>query len=335
MNTLEIKNYISTLSLLDNLLHIDDNYFIVNMDWLTNRDYQNQGVNELIYIAGDHCKKTFIFLARDGVNCNLTGLSYVITQIVQNLDLTADRCFIYSYQDISIHNTTFVEFDVLQMWCSMILNEIKFLPLAKNTFQKRFSALIGRHDLFRLKLVKHLYENHKEQSLLSYNSNIANWNYRFSSDFFKEDQTWYQAHCPLLLDFEKPQGWVAFQESLTNIHKHYESYFIEIVCETDIHSNRFFTEKTLKNFYLGKPFILFAGPKSLEYLKLKGFRTFSPFIDESYDNISCPNKRLKSILSEIDRIANLEQSQLNDIFLSLQDVFIHNRENFTKICLTC
>jgi hypothetical protein len=330
MNTQEIKHYISTLSLLDNLFYIDNNFFIVNLDWLTNRDYQNQGVNELLYVAGAHHDKVFIFLARDGVNCNLTGLSYVITQIVQNLDLSSERCFIYSYQNLTIPNTTYVEFDVIQMWCSMIFKEVKSLPISKNAAQKRFCALFGRHDLFRLKLTKHLYENHKEQSLLSYNSNIANWNYRFSADFFIEDQKWYQTHCPLLLDFEKPQGWVPFQESLTNIHKHYETYFLEIVSETDPHSNRFFTEKTLKNFYLGKPFILLAGPKSLEYLKLKGFRTFSPFIDESYDNISCPNKRLECILNEIDRIANLGQSQLNDIVLSLQDVFSHNRQNFLK-----
>lgn len=334
MNTQEIKKYISTLSLLDNLLHIDDNFFIVNLDWLTNRDYQNQGVNELIYIAGAHRDKIFIFLARDGVNCYLTGLSYVIAEIVKNLDLTADRCFIYGYQDIAIPNTTFVEFDVLQMWCNMIYKQIKSLPLSKSTFEKRFCALIGRHDLFRLKLVKHLCDNHSEHSLCSYNSAIANWNFRFSLNFFVEDQEWYRTHCPLLLDFEQPQGWVLFQDSLDHVHKHYNTYFLEIVCETDPYSNKFFTEKTLKNFYLGKPFILLAGPQSLQYLQSRGFRTFAPFIDESYDNICCPNKRLEFILNEIDRIANLSAIELDNMVSMLQDVFAHNRQNFEKICLT-
>ena len=36
-------------------------------------------------------------------------------------------------------------------------------------------------------------------------------------------------------------------DNLQEIKKHVDLYFIEIVCETEIHSNRFFTEKTLKN----------------------------------------------------------------------------------------
>lgn len=329
MNTQEINNYIQNLTF-ENFFLIDNDFFIVDLDYLTNRDYQSQGVNELIYIAGQHPNKIFIFLIRDGVNIFLSGLSNVINCIVKNLKLSKERCYIYGYADPEIPNTTFIDFDVIQMWCSMIYKEIQNLPLATPNFSKRFCLLIGRHDLYRLKLVKYLHENHNQQSLLSYNSNIGIWNYRFSENFFAEDKEWYQKNCPMLLDFENPQGWVPFQQSLSSIQNHYQNYLIEIVCETDPHSSTFFTEKTLKNFYLGKPFIIFAGSGSLKYLQSKGFLTFAPFINESYDNISCPYQRLESIFAEIDRISKLSPTEINDFILQLKTVFEHNRQNFLK-----
>jgi hypothetical protein len=329
MNIQEIKNYIQNLTF-ENFFQIDNDFFIIDLDYLTNRDYQSQGVNELIYIAGQNSNKIFIFLIRDGVNIFLSGLSDVINHIVKNLNLSKERCYIYGYADPEIPNTTFIDFDVIQMWCSMIHKEIENLPLATPNLLKKFSLLVGRHDLYRLKLVKYLYENYKQESLVSYNSNIAIWNYRFSESFFAEDKQWYQKNCPILLDFENPQGWVPFQQSLATIHNHYQDYLLEIVCETDPHSNKFFTEKTLKNFYLGKPFIIFAGSGSLKYLQSKGFLTFAPFINESYDDINCPYQRLESIFAEIDRISKLTSAEIYDLLGQLEMVFRHNRQNFLK-----
>lgn len=334
MNTKDINEIISTISTNNEVIYENDNFCFVNLDYLTTREYQSQGVDELLYILGQRRGKVFVFLCRDGVNCNFTGLSNVIAELVSNLDLTAKDCYISSYENLNIPNTTFVEFDVIQMWCSQIYQDIKSLPLSSYNCNKKFAALFGRHTLYRLKFFKYLFENYSNDSLLSYNSRFGNWNERFLETFFKDDKIWFDENCPKLLDFKTSRGWVPFQESLQLIGTHYQSYFIEIVCETDPHSTRFFTEKTLKNFYLGKPFLLFAGYQSLMHLQQKGFKTFNLVIDESYDQIKCPYSRYRAILDEIDRLASLSYDELNCLSQQLQLIFEHNRQKFLEISLT-
>jgi hypothetical protein len=331
MNTQEIKEFVSTsIPVSDDVITLIGNFCIVNLDYLTNRDYQSQGVNELLFLLGQHRGKTFIFLCCDGVNLQLTGLSNVVSNLIDNLGLDQENCYIYGYQNPNIPNTTFVELDVVEMWCNQVFEEITFLKLSSNNFSKKFAAMYGRHDLYRLKFCKHLFEKHQFDSLLSYNSHIGQWNHRFEEKFFHDDYIWYKENCPLFLDFETSRGWVPFQESLQLIGERYQTYFIEIVCETDPHSNKFFTEKTLKNFYLGKPFLLFSGYQSLAYLQSRGFKTFAPLIDESYDQIKCPYGRFSAIVKEIDRLASLSYQNLNHMAQQMQPIFEHNRQNFAK-----
>jgi hypothetical protein len=331
MNTHQISQLISN-SKFDSVLAVVDKYVFVNLDWLTNRDYQSQGINELIFSVGQYTGHIFVFLIRDGVNCRLTGLSIVVETIIKNLDLTQDTCYIYGYDDLGIPNSTFIELDIIQMWCSLVYQELKDYEHNSQSCTKKFAALFGRHDLYRLKITRHLYQNHYNDCVLSYNSKIATWNTRLES-CFAEDKKWYTEHCPISLDFNGDEGWVPYQKSLQEIKKHVDLYFIEIVCETDIHSNRFFTEKTLKNFYLGKAFILFAGARSLQYLHSKGFQTFDSIIDESYDCIECPNRRLKAVMAEIDRLSNLTYDEINYMSLQLDEVFKHNRKKFLEYTL--
>lgn len=333
MNTHQFNQLISNSSF-DGALTVVENYVFVNLDWLTNRDYQSQAVNELVYLAAHYTNHTFIFLVRDGVNCQLTGLSVIIESIIKNLNLTQDTCYIYSYEDLKIPNSTFIELDVIQMWCSLVYKELETYQFQVGQFSKKFAALFGRHDLYRLKIAKHLHQNHHADSLLSYNSKIAAWHPRLSS-YFSDDVDWYTKNCPIKLDFNGTEGWVPYQRSLEEIKKHCGTYFLEIVSETDIHSNKFFTEKTLKNFYLKKPFILMSGQFSLWELHDRGFRTFSPWIDESYNDIACPNKRLHAILEEIDRLSALSLSDMDQMYADMLPVFEHNQQNFLKICLTC
>jgi hypothetical protein len=332
MNTYQVKHLISNLTFND-ALTIVDNYVFVNLDWLTNRDYQSQGVNELIFILGQYKSSIFVFLIRDGVNCQLTGLDNLIKIVIKNLNLTQDSCFVYSYENLEIKNSTFIELDVIQMWSNQVYQELKDYQFNLNCFTKKFAALFGRHDLYRLKIIKHLYQNYRDDCVLSYNSKIGTWHSRLELHF-ADDKEWYQVRCPILLDFNGDEGWVPYQKSLQHITKHIDSYFLEIVSETDAHSNKFFTEKTLKNFYLQKPFILMSGQFSLRELQNRGFCTFAPWVNESYDNIACPNQRLNAILIEIDRLSKLSLSELNSLHQEMIPVFEHNRQNFLKICLT-
>ena len=101
MNTQTIKQLIYNTPL-ENAVTKIDQCVIVNLDWLTSRNYQNQGVNELLFILGQNVSDTFVFLIRDGVNCRLTGLDNVIKLIIKNYNLNKETCWIYGYEDLGI-----------------------------------------------------------------------------------------------------------------------------------------------------------------------------------------------------------------------------------------
>jgi hypothetical protein len=104
-----------------------------------------------------------------------------------------------------------------------------------------------------------------------------------------------------------------------------ESYF-SIVTETNFfgHTGRFLTEKTFKPMLYKHPFILLCDPYSLTLLKQLGYKTFHPYIDESYDNEPNDTKRLKMILNEVNRLSNLSKSELFEFIDNVKEITIHN-----------
>ena len=75
--------------------------------------------------------------------------------------------------------------------------------------------------------------------------------------------------------------------------------YIHIVAETfqDYDPNRlFFSEKMFKPMRYMQPFILLGEPYSLAKLKDLGYKTFSDYWDDSYDEILDDDLRLKAAL---------------------------------------
>lgn len=322
----ELYHLIST-SNLDNVFTKVNNYLFVNLDWLTNRDYQFEGVNEYLFYIGQHKNKSIVFLQRDGVNLRFTGMLEIVKQTIQDLKLTNASCFLYGYNDPEIENCTFVPLNVVRMWASQCYPLIKDLPLSTNDYAKKFAGLFGRFDMYRLNLYKHL---SKHDSLLGWNSKHVSFNSRHY-EYFKSDQEWFNSYGTTQLDYSTGSGSVSFRDSLGAIGKHYNTYFIEVVSETDVHNNRFFTEKTLKNFYLGKPFLLLNGSGSLDYLRSFGFQTFAPYINESYDTMTSVYDRITAIKQEVDRLADLDYNTCRQINENLRPIFEHNRSIFEYI----
>jgi hypothetical protein len=311
------------------MVTVEDLVF-VNLDWLTNRNYQFEGMNEFLYTIGQHRDHTLIFLIRDGANAKLTGMTEVIKKIITDLQLDSESCFIYGYEDLHIPKTTYLPMNAVSMWSGLTYRVIKDLSLSGNQFTKRFCAMYGRFDMFRLKLYRHLATHHNDTSLLSFNSGAVHYNHRFAQ-YLQDDYDWFAQHGSQVIDYQSGYGSVLYQDALSQLHQHYQTYFLEVVAETDVHSNRFFTEKTVKNFYLGKPFILLNGQHSLRYLHSLGFQTFAPWIDESYDNLSAVGDRLAAITTEIDRLSKLSLGHLQQLHTEMQPVFEHNRKHFEQI----
>jgi hypothetical protein len=84
------------------------------------------------------------------------------------------------------------------------------------------------------------------------------------------------------------------------------------------------TEKTLRPIINKRPFIIVGAPHTLAFLQSKGLKTFSPFINEEYDDIEDPIERIKSLCSEITRIANMPIDKIQDFVLEYTPVLEHN-----------
>ena len=63
-------------------------------------------------------------------------------------------------------------------------------------------------------------------------------------------------------------------------------------------------------------------------MKDMGYKTFEPFIDESYDDIEDDVVRMEKIQSEIKRICNMNKNKLHDSYYKMKDILIYNRNNF-------
>jgi hypothetical protein len=88
------------------------------------------------------------------------------------------------------------------------------------------------------------------------------------------------------------------------------------------------TEKIFRPIACGQPFILASTPGSLKYLRSYGFRTFNPWIDETYDDIFDSNDRLAAIVAEMKRISNLSPENKNYLVEYCNRIAEYNKSIF-------
>lgn len=126
-----------------------------------------------------------------------------------------------------------------------------------------------------------------------------------------------------------------------DLHYHKDSYF-SVVTETlfynknypnqhhrpYVEDSMFFTEKTYRCFALLHPFILMARPHSLKELRKQGYKTFAPYIDESYDDIEDDDLRFDAIIREIKRLSNQNGNEWLIWQESIRPIVEYNQEFF-------
>jgi len=111
-------------------------------------------------------------------------------------------------------------------------------------------------------------------------------------------------------------------------HEDYTKTNCSIVLQTVFDNRIHLTEKTLRPIACGHPFMILSGPGTLKYLRTYGFKTFHPFIDESYDLETDSDKRMTMVISEMDRINKLPQADQEHIWKSCAVLARHNKELF-------
>lgn len=110
-----------------------------------------------------------------------------------------------------------------------------------------------------------------------------------------------------------------------SLEKYYRDAFVSVVNESRYaQPTANYSEKTIQAIMYHKPFIIVAPPKTLSCIRESGFRTFSDFWDESYDDCMNHEDRLIKIFKLIDWIDSKSIDELRVMYLSMQEIVKHN-----------
>jgi len=120
----------------------------------------------------------------------------------------------------------------------------------------------------------------------------------------------------------------SFQNIDVNIKEIYNSTYLHIVSETLFWDefDAFFSEKTWRPMLNLQPFIYVGNYKALDRLQKLGFKTFHPYIDESYDNERDPVVRMHMIEKELLKFKAKSLIDIHNWYYSITDILKHNQE---------
>jgi len=115
------------------------------------------------------------------------------------------------------------------------------------------------------------------------------------------------------------------------------STWFSVVSEASFGDNEgqcFISEKTFKPLVCYHPFIIFGNRNSLEHLRRMGYKTFHPYINETYDTLPTW-ERLDAIIKEISRLKKMSNYELLNWYMGMKNILEHNaqviRTNSTTI----
>jgi hypothetical protein len=208
----------------------------------------------------------------------------------------------------------------------------------KNVTNNRFALLVNRPNWNRLCLLSHLRFGTTHQSLLTCNGTVDQNAYNAIS---LDDVNLY---CPNELDNIQrflqltpkllPNAFLDKGTFSTNVTAltHYRDFFIEVVCETYTSGFTFFpTEKTIRPILGLTPFIVFGPQGYLSNLRSRyGFKTFSAWWDESYDDTQ-NYERVQKMYSLIDHIDSLSDTELTAMYNDMSEVLEYNHNRLNEI----
>lgn len=113
-----------------------------------------------------------------------------------------------------------------------------------------------------------------------------------------------------------------------NIDFH-QSTFLNIVTETLYNKEiMFLSEKIFKPMYMLQPFVVIGNPNTLKELKQLGYKTFSKWWDESYDEEEDLVQRILKIEKVLNKLSKLSFKELHKITQEMEETLIHNYNRF-------
>ena len=202
------------------------------------------------------------------------------------------------------------------------------------TFMSPNRIVAGKRD-HRVLFLYNVFKNGLENNHISAprtcqyeNVDIASIAQKYTNVYQDIAEVFEQATLPRLFAGETQQ--VMSSYNLTNFTEAADS-LIYVPTETVYFGRRLhLTEKTFKAIALEMPFVLVAPAHSLKYLRSYGFQTFSPLIDESYDEIEDPVARIERVTAILLEIQARSAAAKIQLWQDLLPIVEHNYRHFYR-----
>lgn len=270
-------------------------------------------------------------LEKLGVNYKVIDYSYNMIGKAQEFynTLTYDN---FSYWGEGSYEP---QFGIIKPKPSTAVSSKEFLESIGN--DKKDFLLLNRHwKLHRLLLLSQLHKLGFEKSLVS-------WDNKFAFQLDKNEFLKYDDNEEFLKLITETSSTLDIQD-LTKIAGFgfenkdiYLQTYLSIVTESvyyqeDINfPSGYLSEKIWKPIGHCQPFILAGPSKSLKHIKERfGYKTFHPYIDESYDMEDDDFKRLEMIKVEIDKFAKKSKEEKDQFLNDVKDICVYNQNLFLE-----
>ena len=207
----------------------------------------------------------------------------------------------------------------------------------QKTLDRIFGIFIGRSNQHRLELSSYLFNNYNLKTNQTFH-------YSSDSDYHKNNlglenlinanidnllpASNFILNCPIT---RNETVTYPISDQYCNLLSEYNNFFVEVVCETFFSGETFFpTEKTWRPIALGTPFIIQGPSWFLKELKILGFETFSNWWDEGYAEDPADHQ-VTEIKKVIDYLAELKQTDIEQMYKEMQPVLDHNKNLFFNL----
>jgi hypothetical protein len=131
--------------------------------------------------------------------------------------------------------------------------------------------------------------------------------------------------------YKDGERWGGAVGQWTNFSHQYKRIYFNIVTESCYNEDCIYmSEKIFKPISNLVPFIIVSTPFFLKKLREIGYKTFHPWINESYDEEVDNDKRFFMILDEIKRLCNMSKEEIHKWYYEMEDIFLYNQEHFAS-----
>ena len=131
--------------------------------------------------------------------------------------------------------------------------------------------------------------------------------------------------------YKDGERWGGAVGQWTNFSHQYKRIYFNIVTESCYNEDCIYmSEKIFKPISNLVPFIIVSTPFFLKKLREIGYKTFHPWINESYDEEVDNDKRFFMILDEIKRLCSMTKEEIHKWYYEMEDILLYNQEHFAS-----